>query len=573
MTDVARPAARRRLRGARPPAADEPLRTDIAMFVGRARGAAPVGEPVRIDGWRSFLALLAGCGATAATPYAVKGYFDNGGEIAWIWRLGDPATSLAASTVWTVGSDVEAAALGFPARQFAVTASSAGIWGNRLRITIRLQRRAAGAQRLDLDIEHPDEGTERLRGVPVDDALADGDRRALGADPPRARRSPAPRRPRRAARAALAQAGSSLLPAGPSPRPIARPTMPPRSPPRRTAEPSLLAFPDLPGSLADDDQRREVLAGASRLCAETLDRLLIADLPETIDSPPAAESWIAAFGDVETLQRTTAAYHPWIVVEDPLAPPLGAAAPPAAIGPRRGRRQPARPRARRVRPRPPTPRSTTRSISRAGSSSRPRPGSTRWASIPCVCQSGRGLVVWGGRTLGGGGDPLRVGAAFVAHRRLIHRLVRAIRRTARPLVFETNGPVLWLRARPRRHDDPARSLARRRAQGRAPRGGVPRPLRRRRSTRPEMSERGRVICEIASRRPCRWNSSRSASRSAATASSRSPSHDRRRPARLPLPRHARSDRRVHSARTHRPRRSSRRRAPSRARPGWAPSSR
>jgi len=33
----------------------------------------------------------------------------------------------------------------------------------------------------------------------------------------------------------------------------------------------------------------------------------------------------------------------------------------------------------------------------------------------------------------------------VAHRRLIHLLVRAIRRVAEPLVFDTNGPALWLR--------------------------------------------------------------------------------------------------------------------------------
>ena len=33
---------------------------------------------------------------------------------------------------------------------------------------------------------------------------------------------------------------------------------------------------------------------------------------------------------------------------------------------------------------------------------------------------------------------------FVAHRRLVHRLVRAIRRVAEPLVFHTNGPELWL---------------------------------------------------------------------------------------------------------------------------------
>ena len=33
---------------------------------------------------------------------------------------------------------------------------------------------------------------------------------------------------------------------------------------------------------------------------------------------------------------------------------------------------------------------------------------------------------------------------FIVYRRLIHRLVRAIRRVAEPLVFDINGPELWL---------------------------------------------------------------------------------------------------------------------------------
>jgi len=47
-------------------------------------------------------------------------------------------------------------------------------------------------------------------------------------------------------------------------------------------------------------------------------------------------------------------------------------------------------------------------------------------------------------SLGGplGEPPL---GAPVAHRRLVHLLVRAIRRVAEPLVFDTNGPELWLR--------------------------------------------------------------------------------------------------------------------------------
>src|SRR6185503_9582683 len=49
------------------------------------------------------------------------------------------------------------------------------------------------------------------------------------------------------------------------------------------------------------------------------------------------------------------------------------------------------------------------------------------------------LLVWGGRTLN-----LDTDRRFIVYRRLIHRLVRAIRRVAEPLVFDINGPELWL---------------------------------------------------------------------------------------------------------------------------------
>jgi phage tail sheath protein FI len=55
------------------------------------------------------------------------------------------------------------------------------------------------------------------------------------------------------------------------------------------------------------------------------------------------------------------------------------------------------------------------------------------------CVPGRGFAIWGGRTLERDRQH-----RHVAHRRLIHRLVRAIRNVAEPLVFETNGPELWL---------------------------------------------------------------------------------------------------------------------------------
>jgi phage tail sheath protein FI len=55
------------------------------------------------------------------------------------------------------------------------------------------------------------------------------------------------------------------------------------------------------------------------------------------------------------------------------------------------------------------------------------------------CTRGRGLLVWGGRTLSA--DPR---TRFIAHRRLVHLLVRAIRRVASPLVFDVNSAELRL---------------------------------------------------------------------------------------------------------------------------------
>jgi Bacteriophage tail sheath protein len=56
---------------------------------------------------------------------------------------------------------------------------------------------------------------------------------------------------------------------------------------------------------------------------------------------------------------------------------------------------------------------------------------------PLRCGATGGLEVWGARTLDLGPE-----WRFLAHRRLLHRLVRAIRQVAEPLVFEPHGPEL-----------------------------------------------------------------------------------------------------------------------------------
>jgi hypothetical protein len=58
---------------------------------------------------------------------------------------------------------------------------------------------------------------------------------------------------------------------------------------------------------------------------------------------------------------------------------------------------------------------------------------------PIRCVPDQGLQVWGARTFERASD-----GRFIAHRRLLHRLVRAARQVGNALAFEANGPELRL---------------------------------------------------------------------------------------------------------------------------------
>src|SRR5882757_2734627 len=84
----------------RPPAEPSPLRSDVAGFFGKtSRG--PVGAATRVEGWREYADLFGGLVSNALTPYAVRGYFDNLAQTAYIFRtLG--VGSKTASGTWNV---------------------------------------------------------------------------------------------------------------------------------------------------------------------------------------------------------------------------------------------------------------------------------------------------------------------------------------------------------------------------------------------------------------------------------------------------------------------------------------
>src|SRR5690242_11412262 len=99
---------------------DEPLRTDVAVFLGRTR-RGPVDRAVRVESWNDVLGAFGPPDGTSAPPYARRGFFENEGRAAWVLRVSGPAET--ASAVWT--------------RDLLVVAASPGAWANGGRVSVR----------------------------------------------------------------------------------------------------------------------------------------------------------------------------------------------------------------------------------------------------------------------------------------------------------------------------------------------------------------------------------------------------------------------------------------------------
>jgi len=412
------------------PAEPSPLRSDVAGFLGRTR-RGPVGELVRVEGYRAYLQQFGGLDRDAVTSYAIRSYFDNGGEVAWVIRLGGDAGTRA-SAVWEVGLQQ-----GFLDTRYRVEASSPGAWADGTTVDVRVQR--IGAQdtlQVDLAIQAPGEPPEVLAGLdPARFAQPDGVPSALIRLVPVGQRQPsdAPAGPRlRAVRLELA--GGSLAP----PDRIAYGAAAERL--GDEPEVALVAVPDLATDLAAESERHEILEALIKRADELHDRLVLVDLPcgrlqaaEVLDRLHRLETAVP-----DLPGRAAAVYHPWVAVRDPLG---GIAAPLRTISPS-GPVAGLISRLDRERGAQHTP--ANAALEDGIDLSRQLTPAEQEALFAdrvnlLRCAPGRGLLVWGGRTLDR--DPA---GRFVAHRRLVHRLVRAIRRVAEPLVFEINGPELWL---------------------------------------------------------------------------------------------------------------------------------
>jgi phage tail sheath protein FI len=413
-----------------PPAEPDPLRTDVAGFIGRVR-RGPLSDSgtvaVRLAGQNDWLRYFGGLDNRASTPYAVRGYFENGGQIAWLIRVSGPATT--ASALWQPGR------CGVLLADYQVEAASPGTWANGTQVQISyLASGPMDGPAVSIRVEAPNEPVETFAGLAPEvlpDALASSQLIRLRAQPGGVIPDPPLRR----------WASWQLTLNGATEDSNVPPTVDAYLQALQALadqpEVALVALPDLYADLAGAD-RAEVLSALLTSCAGQLDRLAVLDLPTDLTLPEA----------VNTLQeavraagpgggKAAAAYHPRLRVRDP----LGGSAAPLRPVPASGHVAGVISRLDRERGPYYTPANTILEDAVDLDQQLSDDDQIRvfQASVNLVrCSPGQGLQLWGGRTLDSG--PGR----FVAHRRLLHLLVRAIRRVAAPLVFEVNGPELRL---------------------------------------------------------------------------------------------------------------------------------
>ncbi|MFD2467665.1 phage tail sheath family protein [Amycolatopsis silviterrae] len=398
---------------------EEPLRTDVAAFLGRLR-RGPVGAPVRVESWNDVVGAFGPPDGSSATPYALRGFFENGGRTAWVLRVSGPAEP--ASALWTVGD-----LAGFAHRRYRVVAASPGAWANGTRVAIRFQASTvAGLPTVGVRVLVPGESAETFSGIaPAEVAGRLASSRLIRLVPDGGEPEPGPPGPISRSWDLTLTGGTDAPPgrAEYSAAVAAQADLP---------EPALVALPDL-GTDLDGPAHTDTVLELMSSALASLDRLAVLDIPPGASSVDDVVAWTESLAGDNALLSTAAVYHPPLRVPDGLTPRtvpasghvLGVI---ARLDVERGAHH--------------TPANAVVLDAVDLAAEFPEPQQLRLfdAGIDLIrCTRGRGLQVWGGRTLSA--DPR---TRYVAHRRLLHLLVRAIRRVASPLVFDVDSPELRL---------------------------------------------------------------------------------------------------------------------------------
>jgi hypothetical protein len=419
-----------------------PLRTDVAGFIGATR-RGPVGTPVRVESLNNYHDVFGDLDPAAATSYAVRGYYENGGELAWVIRVAGAVTT--ATATWSVaGQD------GFlPVTAYQVVAASPGSWAEGGQVTIWYRSGSlAGPAEVNVRVAIPGETVEVFTRIPAKqlaERLADSHLirlvPMLGSDGGAGDGGPA--RQGKVSQLALSRDPNAAPDSGPGIGDYLAAVQALADQP----EVAIVATPDLGRHLTSDDDRKAVVAALLSTAASQMDRLVLIDVPsEPSDSsgktlaPLGALAWASAVLPADPAQRRAAAvYYPGLLVPDPLG---GLTAPLRALPPS-GHVAGVISRLDRERGAYYTPANVALedAVDLDPALTEPEQEAVFAVGLNLLrCAPGRGLQVWGGRTLDVTASP----ASYVAHRRLVHRLVRAVHQVADALVFDVNGPELRL---------------------------------------------------------------------------------------------------------------------------------
>jgi hypothetical protein len=415
------------------PPREEGLRNDVACFVGSTvRG--PLGVPVRVQGRQSFVATFGGW-ESGTVPRAFAAYVANGGEVAWIVRAGRGGTP-ATKSVGLAPEDPAngPARLALPGSGLRFTATSPGAWGNGIRV--RLTYRAfgfGGEAELDITIDTPRAATFRRAGLNAEELIA-----AVAATG--------------TITAEFCGPSTSVTATSSNPGPAAlgwdvvldggtEPALDEaalRTAIEAEAEIEEIALVCVPGFAEVSEAAQDaVLSTLASSCASAQDRLAVVSAP-VVDAASFA-TWrdrVRAAVTDPGHQRAVAAYLPWLRSADL-----------AGRGPDRypvtdsvGHLCGVLARIDRERGSGWSPANAL--VSDAVDLAAPTPTALQERAfeegVNVVRERiGGGLEMWGARTLDPGDG------RYIAHRRLVHRIVRAVRRVAEPLVFDTNDELLW----------------------------------------------------------------------------------------------------------------------------------
>lgn len=431
------------------PADIETLRTDIAGFVGPTE-RGPIGHLTRVEGWRDYLRQFGGEIQTYDTPFCIRGYFENGGEVAYVVRtLGTP--NAAASAVWQIDNldsgtnqwlPSTPAAGGFLSSRYTIEASSPGEWANGLRVSINyLLRGHRGEPQLTLRVMPRNGQPEYLSGISPDQLEQQVAERfnliRITAVPGHVPTASPHQGPLQMSWPSIELQNGSEQPADLN-RYLADVDY-------LLAEPevALIVLPDMYHLPDPHKDPYLLLAQVATRADDALDRQVIVTPPlAELDVNPANQ-----WARLRRLQlaggsaRSVAVYQPWLDVQNP----LGSVIDPLRRVPPVGHVAGLISRLDRERGAHHTPANAILvdavDVS-LGYNAFEQGRLVESGLNPLRCRQGRGLQVWGGRTLADRKENPE--GLYLAHRRLIHRLVRAMRRVAEPLVFGNNGPQLWL---------------------------------------------------------------------------------------------------------------------------------